>query len=130
MASTAEKERYPLATQEGNSIPLEVAEAIAYTSIAFTGAATSPLTFPSNSEIVALLCDKPCIVSFGSIVPTLVGSVFNLNLAMIPANCVVYLYIPRGKESISVVKDGADNGTLKVQIYRAWRALKQTLGQF
>lgn len=130
MTTEAEKQLYPLSTQEGNFVPLEVAEAIAYASIAFTNVATSPLAFPSKAEVIMVLATEPCLIAFGKPAAIPADATFDLDVAMIPKDSFVYLVIPKDKETISVIRDGTVNGTIRVQVYRAWKALKQTLQQF
>lgn len=125
MPAKADNEVYPLATQEGNSIPLEVAEPIAAASIAFTNVATSLLSLPSDTAIVMCIADKPCWIAFGKVMPAIVDATFFNDIQYIPQNAAVYLRVPQDRQKISVLRAGVANGTLVFQVIRTWRALKQ-----
>lgn len=126
-ANAAKKEQYPFATQEGNAIPFDIGQPLAVAFIDFTAAPTALVDLPEGTEVISIETLEACVVSFGAVVPALVVGTFFNDCVKIPAGSVIQLAVNPEvrRKAISVVRAGAVNGTIWVQCYRTWRALKQ-----
>jgi hypothetical protein len=64
----ATPQRYPLATVDGISIPLDAIRPIGYCRIDFNNSGgTSQLTIPTGCELIAMVADMDCVITFGKV---------------------------------------------------------------
>lgn len=66
MATQAQNELYPLASNDREAIPLEVIRPEALLRVAITDSASNPFTIPATWELCAITASKDCVIRFGT----------------------------------------------------------------
>ena len=120
------KARYPLATADGQSIPLDVVRPHGCIEKTFaTGASTAAMTVPSTIDVFSIFCDEDCILTFhasGASAAALTDGVLATDTMKIIAGLVTILSPPVGKRSFALRACTA-NGIATINFYENWSGL-------
>lgn len=118
---TTEAERYPLSTQDGEAIPLEVIRPRSFLRKSFTSEeASAVLTIPDGVNLMVVSTDADCFIRFGTTASIPADGVLisdTLLLAREMQICVSPI-----ADTFTIIGD-TEAGTLNVQFIETWAGL-------
>jgi hypothetical protein len=120
------KGRYPLATADGQSIPLDVVRPNGCIEKTFaTGASTAAMDVPAAIDVFSIFATEDCIIKFATSAASaaaLTDGVFAADTMKIVAGLVTFLSPPIGKRSFALRAVSA-NGVATINFYENWSGL-------
>ena len=122
MATQIPREIYPLATQNGQAIPLDIVKPVKMTKLAVASDSLASITFASDHEIAFLYSDVDVVLSFTGesfTLPLANGTEYN-DAIFVPAYTLMTVEVLAGAgKAVSL----AGSGYLIIQFVEKWAAL-------
>ena len=117
---TTPSELYPFATQDGQSIPLDILKPNGLLIIPFTTASAKSITLPDTAPVAMFISSEACIISFDADISSVPVDTFLSKVLIVPFGSIVSSYIP----SLPIQVRGLDSdGTLYIQLIEQWAGL-------
>lgn len=118
--------RYPLATADGQSIPLDVVRPNSSVQRSFTtGAGSTALSLPASTEVMVVYTDKDCLIQFAAsaaVATAYVDGTIKADSFFIPASTLVVLSPIPEKPSFSLIGIAAA-GTAYINFLEKWSGM-------
>jgi hypothetical protein len=118
--------RYPLATADGQAIPLDVVRPNSSVMRSFTTAAGSAaLSLPVSTEVMVIYTDKDCIIQFAAsaaVAAAYVDGTIKADSFFIPSSTIVVLSPIPEKPSFSLIGIAAA-GTAYINFLEKWSGM-------
>ena len=122
--SAALSQLYPLSTDGGQSIPLDVIWPVSVSTSAILKDDETPFLIPPGTKIACFFCDIPVLVDFNGAATYPISGLVE-NALFVPAETLITSAIPEtGMIRIIPLISGKD-GKLVVQIVSQWAAMGQ-----
>jgi len=120
------KGRYPLATADGQSIPLDIVRPHGILSKTFiTASGTAALTCPAAVDMMEVISSEDCLIQFASSAASasaLVDGTLKVSAVYIPADVIKIITPPIGMKSFSII--GITNaGIAVIQFLESWSGM-------
>lgn len=120
------KGRYPLATADGQSIPLDVIRPHGCIEKSFaTGASTAAMDIPATIDVFSIIVTEDCIIKFAAAAASasaLSDGVLATDVMKIVAGLVTFISPPIGKRSFAL-RGTLNSGTASINFYENWSGL-------
>ncbi len=120
---------YPLSTQDGKAIPLDVVSPLSLIPFTLVAATPKAITFPVGYSLVYLYSTVTCFIQFNeNVLPAaLVDATEYVDAMMLPADTIVTAYVGDGIEALNASVVASAAGVLYVNSVEHWAALVQRL---
>lgn len=119
---TAPDQLYPLSTQDGKAIPLDVARPLGLFPVAFTDGVVSDFTLPDEYNIVSVYATAACILRIGSTIAAVANETEIADAIYIAADTHYDIIITSGACAVW----GLGAGTIYITSLQQWGALLQS----
>lgn len=124
MATTAERELYPLSTSDSKSIPLEAVWPLRAIRKAVAANVASSLTLPTDLQLVSIRSTVDCLIDFANAAAyPVVDATLYPNAMFLAAETIYTVRVPNGGPIKIVPTTAGLSGTLFVQEIQKWAAL-------
>lgn len=115
---------YPLATQDSQAIPMDVAKGISAFLVVITSAVHHEFTIPADYFICSIVATQDCALRIGAALPSaLVVETAYSNTMFLQAEVIYDVILTPG--TASVVGLSTSNGYLRISALQQWGALQQ-----
>lgn len=122
MATSRPAELYPLSTQDGTPIPLDIIKPLGLIVQSFTGV-TASFLLPSDYPVVIITTDKACFLGFDVDPFDIEDGAFIGGILYIPENSTMTVAIPEDVYSINVLAATNEAGSVVVQMVQQWASI-------
>lgn len=118
---------YPLSTQDGKAIPLDIVKpkGLAFFNIPVTGSLAVDAIIPTGYKVCWLYATQDCIIKFSAVnlpVPLVEGTNYE-DAVFIPAQTPIVIAVTEGEASLVGLGDSA--GILYINHVEQWAAMLQ-----
>ena len=118
--------RYPLSTADGKYIPLDVIRPLSLLKVTTSNSVGSAsIKIPADIELLRIKSSVDATIQFFSastVITVVVAGTAKQNALFLPANTVVIISQPTGKNWFSIINDAAA-GNCVVEYLECWNAL-------
>lgn len=118
--------RYPLATADGQAIPLDVVRPNSSVQLSLTtGAGSTALSLPASTEVMVILATKDCLIQFAAsaaVATAYVSGTLKADSFFIPANTLIVLSPIPEKTSFSMIAL-AEAGSAYINFLEKWAGM-------
>lgn len=122
MATTLPKGIYPIATQDSQSIPMDVIEPIALI-VSVAAEDEAEITIPAGYRVATISVDKETFIRFGQAIGSVVDGVINADLLYIPEGSTITVAIPINETDCYVKAASTNVGKVYIQLVQQWSSL-------
>lgn len=122
MATGIPKEVYPLSTQDGDAIPLDVIRPLGVLVQAFVAGTGETIALPTGYPVVVIHADKACFIGFDADPADLVDGAFLADILYIPEASTITVSVPEGTTNISIMGQ-AEAGVAVIQMVQQWASI-------
>lgn len=114
---------YPLSTQDGKAIPLDVVKPSTLVKADFVAATPLSVTIPADTAICYLFATKACVLRMAAVAlpAVLVSGTEYANAIFIPENMPMTLLLEAGEAYVL----GEESGSIYISAVEQWGALLQ-----
>lgn len=120
----AANDLYPLSSQRGDAIPLEIIKPLSLVAYNFIAVTSGDITIPASYNCCWLYATKDCILAFtvANLPAALVSGTEYLNTIFIPANSPIAIQVTPGEASLLGLNE---DGILYMNSIQQWAGLVQ-----
>lgn len=115
---------YPHSAPDGTPIPFDILRPAGLILQAFTNVAVNNIVIPSTAEVLVIQTTADCILRFGADVSVPANGV-NLSNAVFLTPGFVWSIDHNAATKFGVIRAGAANGTIYVQLATRWKDLRK-----
>ena len=118
--------RYPLSTADGKYIPLDVIRPLSLLKVTTSNSVGSAsIEIPADIELLRIKSSVDATIQFfptSTVITAVVAGTAKQNALFLPANIVVIISQPTGKNWFSIINDAAA-GNCVIEYLECWNAL-------
>lgn len=119
--------RYPMSTQDGQAIPLDILRPHSLLSLTIaTGISSAAIQIPTNVEVFSLLSECDAILQFGAsnvVATDLTTGVLKNDAIYIPKDMVIFLSPPIDVTHFAIIPRLTQSGVAIIQFLESWNSL-------
>lgn len=118
---TLANEQYPLSTQDGDSIPLDVIRPVGMVFQTFVAGSWTAVTLPAGTDLVTIKADEDCYLDLlGTKTTALAAGTYYASVLYIPKGFVVTAQLAAGAIKVWGI---ATTGNIYIQLVGRWATL-------
>jgi hypothetical protein len=118
---------YPLTSTDNQSIPLDIVDILGLMRESFSGTSSAARTIPTEAEFLIFTSTEDCYVQFDATAAAEPAEgTYEEDMIFVPG-AAQKVVARKDYTTFAVIKAGADDGKLIIEMGRLWQDLRKTL---